>query len=105
MKNTFKTAEFWTTLIGATISIIVLTGKLTPEQGTEVANTVTSVVESIITLLATLGFTKNRANVKMQVFHAKCEMLHARINAPKDPLLKMSAAASTSAIDEAAKDL
>ena len=106
MKNVFKTTEFWTTIVGTTISILILSGKLTPAQGTAVTETVTSVAGAILTLIATLGLVKNRSNVKLNVFHARCEMLHLKAHAEQSSGgLRASSSDLTSAIDAAAKDL
>lgn len=103
MKNLLKSSEFWTTLVGTVITITVLSGKLTPAQGSEISELITNIAGAVITLLATLGIVKTNTAKKRDVFEAKVAALLDTAGRVSDGTMSMSSVVS--GIDKAAQDL
>jgi len=64
MQPVFKTPEFWATLIGQVVSMIVLFGGLSAEQGTELTTALQSISGAVLSVLTILGFIKAQSTRK-----------------------------------------
>jgi hypothetical protein len=58
MQSTFKTPEFWATVIGQVIGIAVLCGGLTSEQGTALQQSLQTIVGGVLSILTLFGYIK-----------------------------------------------
>ena len=83
MKKVYLTPEFWATMVGNVIGIIVLMGGLTAEQGGDLQNALQTIIGGVLSILTTFGFIKAQATRKA----AAAALMMARINkAAGDPL-------------------
>jgi len=52
MKSGFKTSEFWMTLLTQIVGFLVLSGKLSPENGAVVTSVLDVMVKGIVDIIA-----------------------------------------------------
>jgi hypothetical protein len=74
MKKLLQSAEFWTTVVGAGISIFVMSGALSADEAGTVAEALVTIAKGVVTIAATFGIVKRRSNVKDRIFEAKREI-------------------------------
>lgn len=70
MKPGYKTSEFWITLVALSVPILVHTGVLTTEQGTNITNTATSFVNELFDLIGVVvpaAYVLGRSYLKKNV--------------------------------------
>lgn len=71
MKSGYKTTEFWLTLVGSSVAVIVALGVLTPEEGEAVSSATGEVIKALSGLIGVLApvigpaiYANSRAKVK-----------------------------------------
>lgn len=64
MKKSWQTTEFWTMLITNVVGIVVLSGAVGAEEGEELGNALKSIAGAAISIATTLGYIKNRTDIK-----------------------------------------
>jgi hypothetical protein len=71
MKSGFKTTEFWLTLVGSVVAVVVALQVLTPEEGQAVTSATGEVIKAVAGLIAILApiigpvfYNHGRAKVK-----------------------------------------
>jgi len=58
MKPVWQTTEFWATIIGNIIGIVVMAGGMTSEQGTELQSALQSIIGGVLSVITICGFIK-----------------------------------------------
>jgi hypothetical protein len=56
MNATWKTPEFWATIIANVMSILAVTGVVTPGQSSELAEAATQISGAVLSILTIFGF-------------------------------------------------
>lgn len=64
IKAGYKTTEFWMTIASAVCGILVVMGKITPEQSVATMTGVTTYVGAAIAVIPTIGYIVSRGIAK-----------------------------------------
>jgi hypothetical protein len=99
MKNVLKTPEFWATIIGNIIGIIIMIGGLTAEQGATLNSALKAISGGVLAILTLLGFIKAQSMRKAAVAALMIGRLHRDGGDP------VTAAAEGCGLDKEAKVL
>lgn len=64
MKEGKKTTEFYISIFGAVLGVLVTTGLLTPEQSSALVESVAQISGAVISALSVLGYNVSRGLAK-----------------------------------------
>ena len=84
MKPIWQTPEFWATLIGNIMGIVVLAGGLTGEQATEMQGALQAIIGGLLSIMTLFGFIKAQGTRKAA---AVALMLRRMDKCPDDQVL------------------
>jgi hypothetical protein len=99
MKVIWQTPEFWATIIGNTLGIVVLLGGLTSDEAGELSKAAQAIVGGLLSVLTLFGFIKAQMVRKA----IAVQLLIARINKQGDDAV--ADAAALGALDKDVRDL
>lgn len=83
MKAGVTTTEFWVTILGNVAGILVATGVLQPQEGTEITKSVSAIVGGVISLITILKYISTRTDLKAQAMDNQARVQMASIQASK----------------------
>jgi hypothetical protein len=83
MKPVYLTPEFWATIVGNIVGLVVVFGGLTAEQGTGMTQSLQTIAGAVLSIVTLLGFVGGQSKRKI----AAASLMMARIQAQGgDPL-------------------
>ena len=71
IKSGYMSSEFWISILGNIIGLLVITGIITPANGTEYTKELSIIIGAVINLITTLGYTASRTTIKINSIKAQ----------------------------------
>ena len=82
MKAGIQTSECWVSVITSVIGLLVVTGKITTNEGDTLTKAIQAAIGAVITIASSLGYIVTRTQLKQSIVDATTEVATTEGDAP-----------------------